>query len=211
MYSEEELLQISALQHFVFCPRQCALIHIEQAWEENRFTVEGRIMHEDVHEGGVENRKDVRIERGIPLRSLELGLSGKADVVEFRKTADKNNWALFPIEYKRGKPKSDHSDMVQLCAQAICLEEMLKTFIPAGALFYGKTKHRLDVEFDDAMRNETRNLAAQLHKFISAGRTPPAVYTPKCGSCSLISQCMPKLAERNSSVANYLKRETKEQ
>ena len=127
MYSEDELLQLSALQHFVFCPRQCALIHIEQLWEENRFTAEGRIIHEDVHEEGVENRKDVKIERGIPLRSLELGLSGKADVVEFRKTQDGKKLILFPIEYKRGKPKLDHCDMVQLCAQAMCLEEMLKT------------------------------------------------------------------------------------
>jgi CRISPR-associated exonuclease Cas4 len=210
MYSEDELLQLSALQHFVFCPRQCALIHIEQLWRENRFTAEGRIMHEDVHEEGVENRKDVRIERGIPLRSLELGLSGKADVVEFRKTQDKKNWILFPVEYKRGKPKSDHSDMVQLCAQAMCLEEMLKTIIPAGALFYGKTRHRLDVEFNDELRQETKDLSRSLHEFILAGKTPEAAYSSKCDSCSLFEQCLPKSAGGNLSVSRYLKEATRE-
>lgn len=123
MYTEEDLIQLSALQHFVFCKRQCALIHIEQVWSENLWTAEGRIMHEDVHSEGIENRKGVRIERGIPLRSLELGLSGKADVVEFRK-GHNGKYQLFPVEYKRGKPKPDNRDKVQLCAQGLCLEEM---------------------------------------------------------------------------------------
>lgn len=210
MYSEDDFLQLSALQHFVFCPRQCALIHIEQLWEENRFTAEGRIMHEDTHEEGVENRKDVRIERGIPLRSLELGLSGKADVVEFRKTQDKKSLILFPVEYKRGKPKPDHSDTVQLCAQAMCLEEMLKTNISSGALFYGKTRHRLDVEFNDALRQETKDLARGLHEFISAGKTPETVYSSKCDSCSLLEQCLPKSAGCNHPVIRYLKEAIRE-
>ena len=205
MYSEDDLLQLSALQHFVFCRRQCALIHIEQIWEENRLTAEGRIMHEDVHKEGVENRKNIRIERGIPLRSLELGLSGKADVVEFHKIETKGEWSVFPVEYKRGKPKFDNSDLVQLCAQAICLEEMLKTVIPAGALFYGKTKHRLDVNFTEALREETGRLARTLHEFIAVGNTPVAVYSSKCDLCSLVEQCMPKTMQDSRPVNDYIK------
>jgi CRISPR-associated exonuclease Cas4 len=210
VYCEDELLQLSALQHFVFCPRQCALIHIEQLWEENRFTAEGRIMHEDVHEEGIENGKDVRIERGIPLRSLELGLSGKADVVEFRKAAGVKGRIVFPVEYKRGKPKPDHSDKVQLCAQAMCLEEMLKTHIPAGALFYGKTRHRFNVEFNEDLRQETKDMARSLHAFISAGNTPEAVYSSKCGACSLIEQCLPESIAHHKSVSLYLKKAVEE-
>jgi len=211
MYAEEDLLQLSALQHFVFCRRQCALIHIEQFWEENRFTAEGRIMHENVHEEGVEIRKDVRIERGIPLRSLDLGLSGKADVVEFHKTTDGRGWDLFPVEYKRGKPKPDHSDSIQLCAQALCLEEMLGAKIPVGALFYGKTKHRLDVEFNEELRQEARDLAACLHEFIEAGKTPQAEYCAKCDSCSFFDRCLPKSTSSNKSVERYLKEALQEQ
>jgi CRISPR-associated exonuclease Cas4 len=204
MYSEDDLLQLSALQHFVFCRRQCALIHIEQQWEENRLTAEGRIMHEDVHKEGVENRKNVRIERGIPLRSLELGLSGKADVVEFHRTETGSKRIVFPVEYKRGKPKPDSSDLVQLCAQAMCLEEMLKTVITEGALFYGKTKHRLNVRFSDELREETGKLARNLHKFIVDGKTPPAIYSSKCDMCSLIGQCMPMTMQNSRSVNDYI-------
>jgi len=183
------------------------LIHIEQLWSENRFTAEGRIMHDDAHEEGVERRKGVRIERGMPLRSLALGLSGKADVVEFHKAENGKYWIAFPVEYKRGKPKTDHCDMVQLCAQAMCLEEMLKTTIASGALFYGKTKHRLDVVFDEALRTETKELALRLHLFLGQGSTPVAVYSAKCDSCSLFEQCMPKVTEGRSSVSSYIKRE----
>lgn len=204
MYLEEELLQLSALQHFVFCQRQCALIHIEQLWGENRFTAEGRVMHEAVHEEGVENRKGVRIERGIPLRSLELGLSGKADVVEFHRNAGTEGWILFPVEYKRGKPKLDDSDMVQLCAQAMCLEEMLNTAITSGAIFYGKTKHRFEVVFDEILRQKVKDFTESLHVFISKGKTPEADYSVKCNSCSLLEQCLPKVANRRFSVAGYL-------
>lgn len=180
------------------------MIHIEQIWEENRLTAEGRIMHEDVHKEGVENRKNVRIERGIPLRSLELGLSGKADVVEFHRAEGGSKWIVLPVEYKRGKPKPDNSDLVQLCAQAISLEEMLKTVIQAGALFYGKTKHRLDVDFTEALREETWKLTRSLHEFIADGKTPPAVYSPKCDMCSLIEHCMPKIMQNSRSVGEYI-------
>lgn len=210
MYSEDDLLQLSALQHFVFCPRQCALIHIEQAWAENLFTAEGRIMHEDVHGEGAQRRKGVKIERGIPLRSLRLGLSGKADVVEFHKMPDSKRFIPFPVEYKRGRPKADNCDKVQLCAQAMCLEEMLDIAIPRGALFYGRIRHRLDVEFDQALRRETQDTAMRLHQFITEGKTPASEAGKKCRFCSLIEVCMPKLTQRRASVSRYLEEAIKE-
>lgn len=211
MYTEEDFLQLSALQHFIFCKRQCALIHIEQIWTENWLTAEGRIMHEKVHEERIENQKDIRIERGMPLHSFELGLSGKADVVEFHKLEDSKKWVPFPVEYKRGKPKADGSDKIQLCAQTLCLEEMLNIKIPCGAIFYGKTRHRFDIQFDEALRNKTKEAAKQLHIFIEAGSTPPPVYTPKCKSCSFIDVCLPKTIGRKFSVKKYLLEEIKKE
>jgi CRISPR-associated exonuclease Cas4 len=204
-YNEEDLIQLSALQHIAFCERQCALIHIEQVWDENRLTAEGRIMHERVHDTEGESRGKVRIERGVPLRSLKLGLIGKSDVVEFHRVA-KGKWQPFPVEYKRGKPKPDDCDKVQLCAQAICLEEMLGAEVPCGALFYGKTKHRLDVTFDRSLREETEKSAARAHEVIASGLTPKAIYTKKCDTCSLKEHCLPKLIQKRPSVESYLKR-----
>jgi CRISPR-associated exonuclease Cas4 len=208
MFSEDDFLPISALQHFVFCRRQCALIHIEQAWIENPFTAEGRIMHENVHEARTENRRDIRIERGIPLRSFELGLSGKADVVEFHKSQDDKNWVPFPVEYKRGKPKADDCDNIQVCAQAMCLEEMLNLHISCGALFYGKTRRRVDVLFDTDLREKTKITSNQLHDFIKNGNTPQPVYTKKCKSCSFVESCLPKVIPHKISVKEYLRKET---
>jgi CRISPR-associated exonuclease Cas4 len=205
MYNIDDLIQLSSLQHYAFCPRQCGLIHVEQAWAENRLTAEGRIMHEHVHEEGDESRGDVRIERGASLRSLRLGLIGKADVVEYHRQAD-GTWQAFPVEYKRGKPKPDHSDKIQLCAQAMCLEEMLNAYIPAGALFYGKTRRRLDVDFDEALRLETETAAIKTHELIDAGITPVPVYTKRCESCSLMAECMPKTIQKKRTVESYLKR-----
>ena len=205
MYNEDDLIQLSALQHYAFCSRQCALIHVEQVWSENRLTAEGRIMHEHVHDEGDESRGDVRIERGASLRSLRLGLIGKADVVEYHRQAD-GTWQAFPVEYKRGKPKPDHSDKIQLCAQAICLEEMLNVSIPAGALFYGKTRRRLDVDFDEALRQETEAAAIKTHELIDAGITPAPVYAKRCESCSLMAECMPKTIQKKRTVESYLKR-----
>jgi len=209
MYSEDDLIPLSALQHILFCERQCALIHIEQMWNENLFTAEGKIMHERVDEAGRESRGDVRIEFAMPLRSLRLGLVGKADVVEFhRKSVSLNakspEWVPFPVEYKRGKPKKDNCDRVQLCAQALCLEEMLDVEIPRGALFYGKTRRRKNVNFDNALRQETENAAIRLHKLIESGKTPNPVYTPKCKSCSFFHVCLPKTIEKRRSVKQYL-------
>jgi CRISPR-associated exonuclease Cas4 len=204
-YSEDDLIQLSSLQHYAFCPRQCALIHVEQVWTENLLPAEGQIMHEHVHEEGDESRGDVRIERGVSLRSLQLGLIGKADVIEYHRQAD-GSWQAFPVEYKRGKPKPDDSDKVQLCAQALCLEEMLNVHIPAGALFYGKTRRRLDVEFDEALRRETQGVAQKAQELIESGQTPKPVYAKRCESCSLVAECMPKTMQKKRSVESYLKR-----
>jgi CRISPR-associated exonuclease Cas4 len=205
MYNEDDLIQLSALQHFIFCQRQCALIHIEQVWSENVLTAEGRLMHERVHEEGRESRGSVRIERGLPLRSLELGLSGKADVVEFHLQPD-GSWLPFPVEYKRGKPKPDDCDEIQLCAQVLCLEEMLGCFIQEGALFYGKTRRRHEVVFDKTLRKNTINAALKTRELIYSGVTPLPVYSAKCESCSLLEACMPKTIQKRRTVSGYLKR-----
>ncbi|MBA4418160.1 MAG: CRISPR-associated protein Cas4 [Syntrophus sp. (in: bacteria)] len=202
-YSEDDLIMLSALQHFIFCPRQCALIHIEQVWAESRLTAEGRIMHERVHEEGNESRGDLRIARGLPLRSLRLGLVGVADVVEFQRIS-KDVLQPFPVEYKRGKPKPDHSDMVQLCAQALCLEEMLNIEVPCGALFYGRTKHRHDTLFDDALKTEVERTAQGARELIVSGHTPEPVYGKRCESCSLVAECLPKTISRRKSAKRYL-------
>jgi len=205
MFTEEDFIQLSALQHIAFCERQCALIYIEQIWQESGLTAEGRIMHEKVHEEQRESRGSIRIEYGVPMRSLRLGLIGKADVVEFHR-AGKNLWQPFPVEYKRGKPKVDYCDKIQLCAQAICLEEMLSVSVPQGALFYGKTRRRLDVVFDDALRAETEETAHKAHQLIASGVTPPSVYVKRCKSCSLIGECLPEKMGKRSSVRRYLMR-----
>ena len=205
-YTEDDLLPLSGLQHLLFCERQCALIHIEQVWAENVLTAEGRIMHERVHEEGKESRGDVRIEFGMPLRSLRLGLIAKADVVEFHRDREHPDdvWRPFPVEYKRGKPKKGNFDKVQLCGQAMCLEEMLDVEIPAGALFYGKTRRRQDVDFDSVLRRETEAAAKRFHELVEAGVTPKAVYMKKCGNCSMYDLCMPKTVEKSRSINKYL-------
>lgn len=205
-YSEDDLIQLSALQHFMYCERQCALIHIEQLWSENIFTAEGRIMHDKVDTANRESRGRIRIGYGVPLRSLRLGLIGKADVVEFHRK-DNGTWQPFPVEYKRGKPKIDDCDKVQLCAQAICLEEMLNVTIPAGALFYGQTRHREDVTFDNALRLETEETARKVHELIDSGVTPKADYSKKCKQCSLLELCMPKISRKASSYLKAIEKE----
>jgi CRISPR-associated exonuclease Cas4 len=205
-YSEDDLLPLSALQHFMYCKRQCALIHIEQVWSENLFTAEGRIMHDKVDTADRESRGNVRIEYGVPMRSLRLGLIGKADVVEFHKRSD-GNWVPFPVEYKRGKPKMDDSDRVQLCAQALCLEEMLNVQIPKGALYYGRTRRREEVVFDERLRSETEDAARNVHELIDAAVTPKAEYSKKCKKCSLLDLCMPRAGRK---VSNYLMRAVEE-
>jgi CRISPR-associated exonuclease Cas4 len=193
MYSEAELLPLSGLQHFVFCPRQWALIHVEQQWVENRLTVEGKVLHSKVDEGKPESRAGYRIERSIPLRSFTLGLTGKADVVEY--PLDRSAPPV-PVEYKRGKEKDHDADLVQLCAQAMCLEEMTGQSIPEGAIFYGQPRRRLHVEFHAELREKTRMIAGDMHRLYRLGETPSPEFSSKCKNCSLIDICEPKRLTR---------------
>ena len=219
MFTEDDLLPLSALQHLAFCKRQCALIHIEGLWAENPQTLEGRHLHEKTHDEGSEVRSGVRLARSLPLRSLRLGLTGKADVVEFHPvdaqqgqssgcslSGSDGAWVPFPVEYKRGRPKRDACDEVQLCAQALCLEEMLDTCVPEGALFYGRTRRRLGVAFNDSLRNKTVEYAQELHSLVASARTPPAIHGRKCESCSLVDLCMPKAGAHQRSATEYLER-----
>jgi len=200
-YREDELRPISALQHLRFCPRQCALIHLEQVWEENRLTAEGRVLHEKAHEPRHETRAGVRTTRSLQLRSFALGLSGIADIVEFHPDG-----TLVPVEYKRGKPKADGCDALQLCAQALCLEEMLGRPVSAGALFYGQTRRRQDVVFDKSLRDETAAEARALHALLSSGITPHAVRAPKCDACSLLNLCLPDALRHRQDARAWFER-----
>jgi CRISPR-associated exonuclease Cas4 len=209
MYNENDLLMLSALQHFLFCPRQCALIHIEQLWEENRLTAEGRILHERVHTAAKESRRKIRVEFDMPIRSLTLGLIGRADVVEFR-LQDDGVWQPYPVEYKRGRPKKDDSDRVQLCAQALCIEEMLGIAVPVGALYYGRKKRRLEITFDEKLRETTHETASALHVLVSSGQTPKPEYSRRCDRCSFVDLCLPKTVGRKRKVSAYMQRLTGE-
>lgn len=202
--SEEDLIPISALQHFLFCPRQCALIHVERLWADNRLTVEGSHVHRKAHEGSDETRAGVRIERGVVLRSFRLGLVGVADVVEF--IEDGTAVRPFPVEYKRGRPKAHEADRVQLCAQAMCLEEMLGIAVPAGALFYGTLRRRQRVAFDVDLRELTESTAGRVRALLVECRTPPAVREPKCDNCSLVELCLPDVLSGHRSASEYLVR-----
>lgn len=203
MYSEDRLIPISALQHWVFCPRQCGLIHLEGLWVENRLTAQGRLLHEKAHQGGSESRGQVRIERGLALRSLSLGLAGVADVVEFHRRDDK--WHPFPVEYKRGRPKEHDADRLQLAAQALCLEEMLGRPVPGGALFYGATQRRQEVEFTPELRGEVARVAAQVHAMLESGVTPAPRAGPHCANCSLAEHCLPRQSSDPRSATAYLR------
>ena len=205
-YTDEELIPISALNHFLYCQRRCALIHIERVWVENVFTAEGRVMHERVDREGQRDRGSVRVEYGLRLVCRKLGLVGQADVVEFhRSVRDSNVWTPYPVEYKRGKPKKDNSDKVQLCAQGLCLEEMYGEKVPEGSLFYGKTRRRQEVAFNAELRQETANVALSLHAMICDRVTPEPIYNKKCEKCSLFDFCMPKICKKKS-VKTYLKK-----
>lgn len=205
---DEEMVPLSALQHAVFCLRQCALIHLEGAWTENALTAEGRVLHERVDRREHESRRDVRLATAVRLASRRLGVVGIADMVEFRKYGEAVDsrglriaaslagtdgfWRPFPVEYKRGKPKAHRADEVQLCAQAMCLEEMLDVAVPAGALFYGETRRRVDVAFDAELRGLTVRTAEAVHGLLRGRRIPPAEYGKWCESCSLMDDCQPK-------------------
>ncbi len=202
MYSPADLIQLSALQHYLFCPRQCALIHLEQIWEENVFTAEGRILHEKADSGAAETRGDLKTVTGLPIRSLVLGISGRADVVEFHRR--EGVWHPFPLEYKRGRPKVTDVDKIQLCAQGMCLEEMLGLPVPEGALFYGKTRRRLAVPLTPALRKATQETAQAVHALMQGGVTPPPVADERCDACSLVEQCLPHPLAKRGAASRYL-------
>jgi CRISPR-associated exonuclease Cas4 len=210
-FTESELFPLSALQHYLFCPRQCALIHVEQIWEENRLTAEGRVLHDRVDAGGAEKRNDIKRVFSLPLRSLRLGISGKADVVEFHRQPD-GSWVPYPVEHKRGRRKKEDWDRIQLCAQAVCLEEMLDVAVVEGALFYGKEQRREAVVIDDALRRKTETVAQSVHAMLGLGRTPAPVYSARCDNCSLVDVCLPKRlsAIHIGGVDEYLKKAIEE-
>jgi len=210
-WPEDDWLQLSGLQHFVFCRRQWALIHVEAQWEENYRTVDGRLMHEHVHDQEYrESRGSRLIVRGLAIHSAELGISGQCDAVEFyQDTAGvplrgrEGLWLPYPVEYKRGKPKEHDADELQLCAQAICLEEMLCCAIPEGALYYGEPRRRTAVQFTAEQRSRVRDCLTEMHDLYQRHRTPTVTPSKACNACSLKELCLPKLMSRKK-VEDYL-------
>lgn len=189
-------IKLSALQHYAFCPRQCALIHMEQAWAENFLTAQGRVLHERVDSGEPETRKGIRYERSVHLSSQKFGLTGVADMVECELTTGR----LTPVEYKRGKPKPTPIDKVQLCAQALCLEEMTGQIITQGVLWYGQTRHRQVVDFSDDLRQKTYQIIEKVRALLESGTTPAPSYGKQCKACSLLELCEPKLFGKDRSA-----------
>jgi len=215
MYAEEDLLPLSGLQHLTFCERRWALIHLERQWEENLFTAEGELLHEKAHSADIESRPEVLVRRTLALHSFRLGLSGQADVVEFLPcareqpgiTMPRRNglWRPYPIEYKRSRDRAGSAYRIQLCAQALCLEEMLDAPVERGAVFNGRARRRVEVSFDAALRGQVEQLAARMHAIQQSGKTPPPVYEKKCEGCSMKPVCLPTVAGP-ASAARYLRR-----
>lgn len=210
MYNDNNYLQLSGIQHYCFCKRQWALIHIEQIWIENYRTVDGELMHKNAHTANFELRGDVLTVHDLAVSSDSLGISGKCDVVEFHK--DNNGigvfgqeglWQPYPVEYKRGKPKSDESDKLQLCAQAMCLEEMLCCEISEGALYYGETRHRFVVKFTKELRENVTKSFDEMHNLYKKAHTPKVKIRKGCNECSLKDICLPKLS-KTKKVSEYI-------
>jgi CRISPR-associated exonuclease Cas4 len=209
MYSEDDLLPISALSQLAFCERRAGLILLEGLWEDNVFTAEGSLLHEQSHQSLAESRQNCRVVRGLWLRSFKLGVYGRADVVEFqRHQAETGQWQPFLVEYKRGRLRHETSFEVQLCAQAICLEEMLGIEVKSGAIYYGKTRRRLEIEFGKELREKTITMAERLHELVASGRTPAAVFRRKCRACSMREVCLPTAMSPKKSVRRYLRQAT---
>lgn len=217
-YVEEDYLMISGIQHFKFCRRQWALIHVEQQWAENAHTVVGELMHRKVHDPYLtEKRKDVIIARALPVVSREMGASGECDAVEFYRAEDGINlhghrslFKIYPVEYKKGRPKLTEEDELQLTAQAMCLEEMFSTEIPEGALFYGETRRREKIEFTQVLRKEVRDMFLEMHQYYDRKYTPKVKYTKACNSCSLKDLCLPRIG-RTVSVKAYMDERLREE
>lgn len=211
MYAEDDYLMLSGIQHFVFCRRQWAMIHIEQQWAENYRTTAGELMHKKAHdESAFEKRGNVLTVRGLRISSHELGVSGQCDVVEFQQAENgvtlygyDGNWNPVPVEYKHGKPKENNADELQLCAQAICLEEMFQTVIPEGYLFYGENRRRSHVDFTEDLREEVKKMTKEMHELFQRGHTPNVKPTKQCKACSLENLCVPKL-QKTMKVREYI-------
>lgn len=212
---DDELVMLSALQHYLFCPRQCALIHVEGQWSENFLTASGRVLHERVDRMGAETRRDVHVATSLRLVSKRLGVMGVADLVEFHRVAGEGGaactlpgrtglWRPCPVEYKRGKPKAHRADEVQLCAQALCLEEMLGVQISEGALFYGEPRRRTVVSFDVALRTLTETVISAVHDLIAKGETPSPRVSKGCDACSMKELCRPEDCGNGLSVKRWL-------
>lgn len=217
MNREEILLPLSGLQHFVFCRRQWALIHLEQQWQENLRTIEGQLLHQRAHNEALrERRGDTLILRSLSVFSHTLGLSGQCDVVEFHASpqgvplhGEEGTWLPYPVEYKRGRPKSHQADETQLCAQAMCLEEMLCCRIPEGALYYGEPRRRTQVAFSPDLRQAVHAAAEEMHRYYQRGHTPKARPSKSCNACSLKDLCLPQLTRR-ASASSYLRKAVEE-
>lgn len=215
VYSEEDYLMLSGIQHFCFCRRQWALIHIEHQWSENYFTTDGKLLHKNAHDKSIhEKRGDCLITRGMSVHSSAMGVSGECDVVEFRKndtegitlSGQQGLWQPYPVEYKRGKVGAHTiADAMQLCAQGMCLEEMLCCHIPGGALFYCENRRRTEIEFSDNLRKDTVNMFLEMHAMFQKGHTPKVKKSKNCVSCSLKEQCVPNLS-KTQSAADYIRR-----
>jgi CRISPR-associated exonuclease Cas4 len=213
-YTPEELLPLSGIQHFVFCRRQWALIHVEHQWVDNGLTVDGKLMHKRADDPFFsEARKGGIITRSMPVSSYRLGLIGVCDVVEFMPSDEgiklKEREGLFlpaPVEYKRGKEKRDPCDEAQLCAQAMCLEEMLTVSIPRGFLFYGETRHRVAIDLTGELRAMVTKIAAEMHSYFDRGYTPKVKQTKACRSCSLQDICLPVLNQETLSASQYIQK-----
>lgn len=211
MYREEDYLMLSGIQHYAFCRRQWALIHIEQQWAENYRTADGRIMHSNAHDGGYyEKRGNIVITRAMQISSSELGISGECDVVEFHKSPNgihihrlDGRYDVIPVEYKRGQPKENNCDELQLCAQAICLEEMLCCEIPQAYLYYGELRRRHTVILDEALRYKTTAIIREMHQLYDRQHTPKVKRTKACNACSLKDICLPVLNKKRS-AAEYI-------
>jgi CRISPR-associated exonuclease Cas4 len=207
MFSDDDLLPISGLQHLTFCERQWVLIHMECEWDENELTVEGKQLHEFVHEQGSGSRSGVLMVCGLRLRSLEYGLTGVADLVEFHKSEDgavveghSGRWMPYPVEYKRGRKRYDHADEMQLCAQIACLEEMFSLDIPSGAIFYGQPRRRYEMDASDSMMNELKEACARARDLYDHKSKPRPNIGKHCQNCSLVIQCMPDVISNDRSL-----------
>lgn len=210
MDESDDLVPLSALEHYLYCPRQCALIHVERLWAENRQTAEGRLLHDRVDTPQIERRHGIRTITAMPLSSAELGIAGVADVVEFK--VEEGGEHPVPVEYKRGSPKAHRADEVQLCAQALCLEAMFGCRVAEGALFYGQTRRRQAVVFDDELRRLTLETIQATREMIRVGQTPMASYLAKrCDACSLVELCQPKLLGKGRGIEAWLREQIAEE